>query len=69
MRRKWVPNVNHKFEPVSSVKKSIILASLSEIIYKEFSNFRELQNQRASSIAARSDDSHKNESERKVSNG
>jgi hypothetical protein len=67
-RRKWIPNPNHTFEAVSDLKRNIILAYLGELIYKEVSQFRELQNRIDPSIATRSEQSCHNESERKVAN-
>jgi len=67
-RRKWNANPNPSFEPVSELKQNIILAYMAELIYKEISQFRELQNRIDPSIATRSEQSCHNESERKVAN-
>lgn len=65
-RQKWNPKAFHHVEPISEVKRAIILAQLGELFYKELSS-RELQKSDTLSIATRSEESHL-KSERKVAN-
>jgi hypothetical protein len=66
-RSKWNPRAFHYVEPISAMKRAIILAQLGELFYKEFCS-RELRKSDTPSIATRSDESHPN-SERKVAHG
>lgn len=66
-RRKWNPQPFHFFEPISELKRAIILAQLGELFYKEISS-RELLGQETPSIATRFEKSHHMHSIRKVAN-
>jgi hypothetical protein len=65
-RFRWNPEPRFQFHEVSELKYAKTLAELGELIYSELRS-RQLQSQINTSIATKSEASHRN-SERKVAN-